>query len=74
MGNRSANDSKSSALNKIVKERNMFLHFVKGERASLPAEESARATRWTEAIFLIICCFVACVIVAVIWKFITAKN
>ena len=52
----------------------MFLHFVKSGRASLPAEESARATRWTEAIFLIIFCFVACGIVAVIWKFITAKN
>jgi hypothetical protein len=74
MGSRPANDPKSSGRTKMGKERNMFLHFVKSGRASLPAEESARATRWTEAIFLIIFCFVACGIVAVIWKFITAKN
>jgi hypothetical protein len=74
MGNRSANDSKSSGLTKIGKGRNMFLFFVKGGRASLPTEESAKASRWTEAIFLIIFCFVACVVVAVIWKFFTAKN
>jgi hypothetical protein len=74
MGNRSANDSKSSGLTKIGKGRNMFLFFVKGGHASLHTEESAKASRWTEAIFLIIFCFAACVVVAVIWKFITAKN
>jgi hypothetical protein len=74
MGNRSSNDSKSSGLTKIGKGRDMLLLFVKGGRASLPTEESAKTSRWTEAIFLIIFCLVACVIVAVIWKFFTAKN
>jgi hypothetical protein len=66
MGNKTANDSKASGLIKIGKGRNMFLFFVKGGRASLPTEKSAKASHWNEAIFLIIFCFVACVVVAVI--------
>jgi hypothetical protein len=74
MSNRSANGSKSSGLSKIGKGRDMFLLFVKGRRASLPNEEPAKTSRWTEAVFLIIFCFIACAIVAVIWHFFTAKN
>jgi hypothetical protein len=74
MGNRSANDWKSSRLTKIGKGRNMFLLFVKGGRALSPTGESAKASRWNEAIFLIIFCFAACVVVAVIWNLFTAKN
>jgi hypothetical protein len=74
MGNRSANGSKSSGLTKIGKGRDMFLLFVKGRRASLPTEEPAKTSRWTEAVLLIIFCFIVCVIVAAIWPFFTAKD
>jgi hypothetical protein len=72
MGNRSGNGSKSSGLTKIGNGKDLFLLFVKGRRASVPTEESAKTSRWTEPVFLIIICF--CVIVAAIWKFFTAKN
>jgi len=52
----------------------MFLLFVKGRRASLPTEEPAKTSRWTEAVFLIIFCLIACVIVAAIWHFFAAKD
>jgi hypothetical protein len=52
----------------------MFLLFVKGRRASLPTEETAKTSRWTEAVFLIAFCVVACAIVTVIWQFLSAKN
>lgn len=52
----------------------MFLLFVKGGRASLSTEEPAKTSRWIEAVFLLIICLVACVVVAVIWKFSIAKN
>jgi hypothetical protein len=52
----------------------MFLLFVKGRRASLPSEEPAKTGRWTEAVYLIVVCVVACAIVAVIWRFLSAKN
>jgi hypothetical protein len=74
VGNRSANDSKTSGLTKIGKGRDMFLLFVRGGRASLSTEEPAKTSRWTEAVFLIIICLVTSVIVAAIWKFFTATN
>jgi hypothetical protein len=74
MGNRSANDSKSSGLAKTGKGRDLFLLFVKGGRGSLPTEDQPKTNLWTEAAFLIISCLVACAIVAAIWQFFTAKN
>jgi hypothetical protein len=74
MSNRSANGSKLSGLTKIGKGKDLFLLFVKGRRASSPTEESAKTSRWTEPVFLIIICLVTCVIVAAIWKFFTTKN
>jgi hypothetical protein len=44
----------------------MFLLFVKGGHSSLPTEEPAKTSRWTEAVYLVVVCLMACVIVAVI--------
>jgi hypothetical protein len=74
MSNNSANGSKPSGLTKIGKGSDMFLLFVKGRHASLPTEEPAKTSRWTEAVYLIVVCVVVCVIVAVIWQFLSAKN
>ena len=74
MSNSSANGSKSSGLTKIGKGRDMFLLFLKGRHSSLPTEEPAKTSRWTEAVYLIVVCLVACAIVAVIWQFLSAKN
>ena len=70
----SANGPKSSGLTKIGKGRDMFLLIVKGRRASLSTEEPTKTGGWTEAVFLIAFCLVACAIVAVIWQFLSAKN
>jgi hypothetical protein len=74
MSDRPANGSKSSGLTKIGKGRDMFLLFVKGRHASLPTEDSAKTSRWTKTVFLIVFCLVAFVIVVVIWQFLSAKN
>jgi hypothetical protein len=46
---------------------------VKGGRASLSTEEPAKTSRWTEAVFLIIICLVACIIVTILKLFAATK-